>query len=139
MTVELIDDHRTYACVCGSVNFNLLLSDRIECSSCQKKLLVLWGQRIAPMDLAKKKVNAFSDNSQVVSFNEMDEPALAVLLSNMKTLQEHMVHVSLQMLHLGQLGDLGDSDDFEQHGFELSNASETMSEWVDVLETLVGK
>ncbi len=33
--LENIDDHRAWACECGSVHFHLLRSGKAECSNCQ--------------------------------------------------------------------------------------------------------
>ena len=37
MTIESIDDHKAFACNCGSVHFNLLKSGKAECSGCGEK------------------------------------------------------------------------------------------------------
>ena len=34
--VENIDNHKAYACECGSVHFNLLKSGKIECAGCSE-------------------------------------------------------------------------------------------------------
>lgn len=41
--VENIEDHMTYSCKCGSVHFNLLKSELIECSNCSERF-GLWSQ-----------------------------------------------------------------------------------------------
>ena len=48
MSSENIYDHQAFTCECGSVNFNLLRSNIIECSSCQSRF-GYWSENIKPI------------------------------------------------------------------------------------------
>ena len=43
MEISNIDDHKAYACQCGSVNFNLLKSGNVECAGCGERGLFIYG------------------------------------------------------------------------------------------------
>jgi uncharacterized Zn finger protein (UPF0148 family) len=118
---ENIEDHMAYACQCGCVNFNLLKSGNIECTSCDVKIVknIKWIE-----EKEQKKINSFRD-TEIVESAETRVLAIDELLIIMKTLQKDMNTVGMTMAYLGGFGHMAD------RGEEMIGASDLLQEWIN--------